>query len=532
MITNHIIESFLKCPYKAYLLCNNEQGRLTDYDRLEAELADLRRADFYAQLDAKYDESRMMRGVTFEKKLAITDKMVVIEPVFQTEDVRIRFDAFEISPHTELPSKLVYLPIAIIPNEKVTKTDRLALAVKCLLLTQTRRRVTPEFGKIVYGRNLNSTKVKLTVYAKEARKVIKDLKHTLQSSDPPRYFQINECRICQFQEVCHAKLIEKDDLSLLAGMNPKDALKQNNRGIFTVLQFSYTFRPRRRSKKAADKPLRFEPALKALALREKKTYIQELPTLPKTDVEVYLDFEGLPDENFIYLIGLITKQGETERQYSFWADRHEDEETIFVKLFESLAPFENFTVYHYGSYETQALKRLNHKYDNRYEEEVNWILEKSVNILAFFSSTIYPPTYTNELKEIARFLGFRWTAQDASGIQSIVWRRRWELPGEIEYKKKLVQYNMEDCLALLLTKEWLSHIKDKLENKEEGDFVKAESVKIKSFSKLQKANYKNPDFKVINELAYFDYQRNKIYLRTNDAVKKAIKTGKKGQSKS
>ena len=58
--------------------------------------------------------------------------------------------------------------------------------------------------------------------------------------------------------------------------------------------------------------------------------------------KIYLDFEGLPDENFIYLIGLITKQGETERQYSFWADRHEDEETIFVKLFETLAPFENF----------------------------------------------------------------------------------------------------------------------------------------------------------------------------------------------
>lgn len=315
MIINHVIESFLVCPYKAYLLFNNEQGKLTDYEPLEAELSDLCRADFYAQLDTKYDESRIMRGVTFEKKLAITDTMVVIEPVFQAEDMQIRFDALEISAHKELPSKLVSLPISVIPNEKVTKTDKLALAVTCLLLTQAQRRVTPEFGKIVYGRNLNSTKVKLAVYAKEARKVIKDLKNTLQSSDPPRCFYINECRICQFQETCHAKLIEKDDLSLLAGMNPKDVLKQNNLGIFTVLQFSYTFRPRRRSKKAANKALCFEPALKALALRENKSYIQELPTLPETDVEVYLYFEGLPDENFIYLIGLIIKQGDTERQY-------------------------------------------------------------------------------------------------------------------------------------------------------------------------------------------------------------------------
>ena len=45
-------------------------------------------------------------------------------------------------------------------------------------------------------------------------------------------------------------------------------------------------------------------------------------------------------------------------------------------------------------------------------------------------SVIYPhvyfPTYSNGLKEIARYLGFDWTEPDAPGMQSIVWRRRWE----------------------------------------------------------------------------------------------------------
>jgi len=277
MITNHIIESFLKCPYKAYLFFNNEQGKPTEYERLAAELLGMYQADFYAQLHARYDESQIVREVRFEKKLTITDTTFVLEPVFQAEGLRIRFDALEITPHKELPSKLVYLPIEVIPNEKVTKMDKLALAVKCLLLTQAQRRVTPESGKIVYGRALNSAKVKLAVYAKEARKVFKDLTKTLQSNDSPRFFQNNDCRTCQFQETCKAKLVEKDDLSLLARMSPKDVLKQNNRGIFTVLQFSYTFRPRRRSKKAANKPLRFEPALKALALRGKKPTSRNSP---------------------------------------------------------------------------------------------------------------------------------------------------------------------------------------------------------------------------------------------------------------
>ena len=158
MITNHIIESFLKCPYKAHRFFHNEKVKPTEYERLREELLNMYRVDFYVQLHARYDKSQLLRGVRFEKKLAITDTTYVLEPVFQSEEVRIRFDALEIAPHKELPSKLVYLSIEVIPNEKVSKTDKLALVVKCLLLAQAQRRVTPEFGRIVYGRALTSTK--------------------------------------------------------------------------------------------------------------------------------------------------------------------------------------------------------------------------------------------------------------------------------------------------------------------------------------------------------------------------------------
>jgi hypothetical protein len=83
-----------------------------------------------------------------------------------------------------------------------------------------------------------------------------------------------------------------------------------------------------------------------------------------------------------------------------------------------------------------------------------------VNILSFLALNVYPPTYTNELKDIAQFLGFSWSDKNASGILSIVWRKRWELSQDILYKRKLIQYNLEDCHALRLTKEWLSRIEE------------------------------------------------------------------------
>ena len=43
---------------------------------------------------------------------------------------------------------------------------------------------------------------------------------------------------------CRQKAEEKDDLSLLSGMTEKERRNLHDKGIFTVTQLSYTFRPR------------------------------------------------------------------------------------------------------------------------------------------------------------------------------------------------------------------------------------------------------------------------------------------------
>jgi hypothetical protein len=40
---------------------------------------------------------------------------------------------------------------------------------------------------------------------------------------------------------------------------------------------------------------------------------------------------------------------------------------------------------------------------------------------------------------------------------------------------------------------------------------------------LGRPNYLVAEFKEINKFAYFDYQRTKIYLKTNNGIRKAIK---------
>ncbi|MGA2988581.1 MAG: hypothetical protein ABSG32_32880 [Terriglobia bacterium] len=119
-------------------------------------------------------------------------------------------------------------------------------------------------------------------------------------------------------------------------MTDKTIRQYNHKGIFTVNQLSYTFHPRRKSKraKAWGRP-RGRPhsyALQAMAIRDQKVYVLDLLVLASADTQVFIDMEGDPDGRFVYLIGLLVVHDGQEMCHSFWADSREDEVSIFEQV--------------------------------------------------------------------------------------------------------------------------------------------------------------------------------------------------------
>jgi len=100
-----------------------------------------------------------------------------------------------------------------------------------------------------------------------------------------------------------------------------------------------------------------------------------------------------------------------------------------------------FTLFHYGNYEAKYLQKMRPSLDDESKQYLEKIIQNSCNLLSFFYSHIYLPTYTNGLKEIAHFLGFQWTADNASGLQSIVWRHLWEDTHDESIKDRIIVYN-------------------------------------------------------------------------------------------
>ena len=63
------------------------------------------------------------------------------------------------------------------------------------------------------------------------------------------------------------------------------------------------------------------------------------------------------------------------------------------------------------------------------------MLNALVNVLSVVHAHAYFPCHSNGLKDVGGCLGCSWTDQSASGLQSIVWRKRSEAGHAEEWKK-------------------------------------------------------------------------------------------------
>jgi hypothetical protein len=150
---------------------------------------------------------------------------------------------------------------------------------------------------------------------------------------------------------------------------------------------------------------------------------------------------------------MVVREGEAEERHSFWIDSPADEPKLIDQLLSIAARNPDAWLYSYGGYEAAFLRRAG-KAAGR-NDEVASVLARLCNVLSIVHTHVHFPTHSNGLKGIGAHLGFQWTEPDASGIQSVVWRRRWEESLSPALKEKLTTYNLEDCDCLRRVTEFL-----------------------------------------------------------------------------
>jgi predicted RecB family nuclease len=524
-ITTEILESYLQCRYKSHLKLVGELGTPSDYERLLHGARARVRLMATDKLLSQYGASEVLCRLTVTPAVLKHGVPLVLDAIVEDKGLAVCFDALQRVPGSSRFGDFYYLPVLFHEAERCSQLQPSLLDLYGLILGALQGRV-PGYGLLMHGLSCAVSRITLHPQDGQARRALQELRD-LQTGTRPRRILNSHCPLCEFRQRCHAEAMTQDDLSLLRGLRAKEITKYHRRGIFTVTQLSCTFRPRRRWQPMPAKPPPHQAPLQALAIRDQKIYIYGTPQLPLGTTRIYVDLEGDPDRRFIYLLGMVVQAGEREERYSFWADTAAEEPKLYQQFLEVVGRYQDGWLYTYGSYEAAFLRRMLTKADGQGLGEP--ILSRFVNVLSIIYAHVYFPTYSNSLKDIGQYLGCRWTAAEASGLQSIVWRRQWEATGAVAFKDMLTTYNIEDCLALRKVTEFLSTICSSRSSPAEAHTARHTGHQVSRVEEIEPslsrrewgpAVFALPDFAFINQCAYFDYQRDRVFIRASPSFKR------------
>ena len=302
---------------------------------------------------------------------------------------------------------------------------------------------------------------------------------------------VPHCEICRWWPRCDRQRRADDHLSLVAGLSRLQARELKSREVTTLAALA-----------AEPLPIRWKPARGAkdgygrvreqariqLTGRTEHRHLHELlPIAPGRGLaclpapspgDLFLDLEADPyvDEGGLeYLFGWAVADdpppGTLELEvrppvyHSRWAlDRAAERrgfETLMDAIMGRWALDPNMHVYHYGGYETGAIKRLMGRHAMR-EAEVDRLLRagRFVDLHALVKQSLRASVEEYSIKKLEAFYGFeRKQPLEEAGAALRVIQGSLELgtavAAEDESARIVEAYNSEDCLSARALRDWL-----------------------------------------------------------------------------
>ena len=495
-ITAEVVVALALCPRKAHLLLQGTAPKTA------SELANLlSQRCFTNQVRQGLLPSSPNSTVNINTFGTLTGERI-LHTLIHADDIEVYCDILT-QDHTE-GGTTFYKPTRIIGTYKIEREDMLLLALAAYALGILQRHF-PTTGTIICFAG-KKHEVQLKEHYKQLKILLTTIRKWLSIPSPDiAPVMLNEhCPHCYYEQSCRAIAETKNDLTLLDRMSPRVARNYQKKGIFTIEQLSFLFRPRRRKKPAVNQPAIHKLELQALAIRSHKIYVHIIPSIERQSTELFLDIEGIPDQDSYYLIGLLICHETTEEFFSYWANTSSEEEHIWLQLVEKVNSFPKAPIYHYGSYESRYASKM----IKRHPIDSGQVSERLHNLNEDVYGKIYFPIRSNRLKDIVAFLGSESTTSIASGLQSIARRYLWEDTGNVAYKEELTTYNREDCYAVKILLEELTRIALSSEKATDIDF--ADNPKQHATAIGEELH---DEFKRIMRSAHAGYEQAKITLQ-------------------
>src|SRR5580658_8279455 len=412
-ITSSVVRAHSQCPRKAFLLLYPDTSQSTDKSHAYVQILEQRARVNQAKHIAEIRQ-RSGNSCPSDANLLSTGPEFLVNVIIRNSDLEAHCDVLTKVKTFSGLGRHSYEPTLVTGTYSPTPEQKLGLSFTGYVLGQAQKNLP--FAGILLNRGEQARKILLTDSYASIKTILRTLRGWIENPppEPPPAILNKHCPYCQFRKECTDLAIKEDNLSLLDRITPPLIKKYHKKGIFTVKQLSFLFRPRRRRKRLPRAT--FSPELQALAIRTNKIYFTQLQSFDRSSVELFLDFEGIPDERFNYLAGLLIADGNSLTHECFWADDKSSEQTVWRELVKAFNRYPSAPIYHYGTYDARAIKSLIQRYGGAYHTLMN----RLVNVNSWIYGKLYFPIRCNGLKDVGTFLGARWSSSDASGLNALV----------------------------------------------------------------------------------------------------------------
>jgi len=239
-ITSEIVVAYAHCPLKGYLLlCTDEIGQQHEYVAILERQRQMNQ-DRYKTLLAEDHHAITARDQTDLKG----GRDYLIGLTLHARGLEAEYAALTKVPARSSLGNFSYEPTIVAATYNLTTEHKLQVAFAGLVLGYIQA-TAPTRG-IVVGLDAQGHAIDLRKHYKPLGLLLNPLKRWADAPpvEPPPVILNKHCPTCQFQAQCRDKAEKAEDLSLLDRMTPKSIRRYQSKGIFTVTQLSYLFRPR------------------------------------------------------------------------------------------------------------------------------------------------------------------------------------------------------------------------------------------------------------------------------------------------
>lgn len=290
----------------------------------------------------------------------------------------------------------------------------------------------------------------------EARAIVSRAVETLPS------YSSGTCKNCVWYSACLKRLEGSNDLTLIheLGRSKRDVMIDH---VATIREFAEADPAGFLAGKKTIFPGIGPPTLAKLHARARlvsssrpSPQLRAPVALPVAERELFFDIEVDPMRDICYLHGFVERRdgdSKSERFIAFFAEEPtpEHERAAFTDAWAFMQEAKDAAIYYYSKYERTIYRKLREKYPEVCSEaDLGALFDPSRAIDLYYDVVLKAtdwPTRDYSIKTLAKYLGFSWRDAHPSGAASIEWFHRWVETRDAAIKKRILDYNEDDCRA-------------------------------------------------------------------------------------